>query len=726
MNKRFWTKRLLLMILSIQLLIPGMPAPVHAEVPENPDTSSWHTWELPNDTLALGSAIDVSFLLDAPAGKHGYARAAGENIVFEDGTRARFWGVNIAMSASFLSQADAQRLADRIARSGFNIVRFHQMDYTPAPNIFSSTANPTQTTTLNGDQLQKLFYLMKLLKDKGIYYYVDLLTMRPALAADGVVQPEDLSKGWKAHALFDPTLLQLQKDYARQLLTTVNPYTGTKLAEEKALVFIDIQNENALFTIDAGRITDPYYINQLKTKFSQWLRTKYSTEAALKTAWAESGKAGIQAGENMTNNSVNIIGDGTVKIPNLYDNLNYSTKRKNDSYEFFFHTVRSHYIEMRDYLRNDLQVKALITGSSMGGYPSTAPASMYLNKELMDFTDRHVYMSHPSQYFAQGSEADNDSIITKGNNFFQQAAYKRVFNQPYILGEWQECLTNDFRAEGDLMMAAMASFQNWNPIQFQMTAENMPTANPYIKSAFGTYVDPAHTAIQPAAAILFHRGDVQEAPNSYYYPYSKQDVLNPAKGFPSSNIYRYGKVGVMFSGFADYNTALSGQTALNKLQNKLTAGETVLSSQLKWQPNSFLIDTPYTNAVAGLEPNQSKDFGFSIIKYTNPFAVISLNSLTRDTLQNTNRMLLTAVARARNTGFTLNNNVISAPGGAPVLYEGVSGTITLKTTANIQVYGLNTSGQRQGAVTVTTTPEGYKQFQIRGEYGRLNFEIIKN
>ncbi|RAU95711.1 hypothetical protein [Paenibacillus sp. YN15] len=724
MNKRLWTKRLTLMILAIQLLLTGVPAAA-ADIPENPDTSSWHVWELPNDALALGSPIDASFLLDAPAGKHGYARAVGENIVFEDGTRARFWGVNIAMSASFLSQADAKRLADRIARSGFNIVRFHQMDYTPAPNIFSATANPSQTTALNGDQLQKLFYLMKLLKDKGIYYYVDLLTMRPALAGE-VPQPGDVSNGWKAHALFDPTLLQLQKDYARQLLTTKSIYTNTTLAEDKALVFIDIQNENSLFTIDAGRITDSYYINQLKTKFSQWLRTKYSTEAALKTAWTESGKVGIQAGENMANNSVNIIGDGTVRIPDLYDNLNYSTQRKNDSYEFFFHTVRSHYIEMRDFLKVDLKVKALITGSSMGGYPSTAPASMYLNKELMDFTDRHVYMSHPSKYFTQGSKADNDSIITKGNNFFQQAAYKRVFNQPYILGEWQECLTNDFRAEGDLMMAAMASFQNWNPIQFQMTAEAMPTANPYIKSAFGTFVDPAHTAIQPAAAILFHRGDVQEAMDSYYYSYSKQDVLNPAKGFPSSNIYRYGKVGIMFSGFADYNAALSSTTALNKLQSKVTSGETVLSNQLKWQPNSFLINTPYTNAVAGMEPNQPKDFGFSIIQYTNPFAVISLNSLTRDTLQNTNRILLTAVARARNTGFMLNNNEIVAPGKSPVLYEGVSGTITLKTTANIQVYGLNTSGQRQGAVTVTTTAEGYKQFQIRGEYGRIYFEIVKN
>jgi hypothetical protein len=41
------------------------------------------------------SVIDLSFLLDAPAGKHGFARIAGGHLVTGAGKRLRLWGVNI-------------------------------------------------------------------------------------------------------------------------------------------------------------------------------------------------------------------------------------------------------------------------------------------------------------------------------------------------------------------------------------------------------------------------------------------------------------------------------------------------------------------------------------------------------------------------------------------------------------------------------------------------------
>ena len=39
--------------------------------------------------------VDISFVFknEVPAGKHGFAQAKGENIYFEDGTLAKFWGV---------------------------------------------------------------------------------------------------------------------------------------------------------------------------------------------------------------------------------------------------------------------------------------------------------------------------------------------------------------------------------------------------------------------------------------------------------------------------------------------------------------------------------------------------------------------------------------------------------------------------------------------------------
>ena len=41
-------------------------------------------------------ALDFSWLLDAPAGRHGFVRTHGGHFQFEDGTRARFIGFNLA------------------------------------------------------------------------------------------------------------------------------------------------------------------------------------------------------------------------------------------------------------------------------------------------------------------------------------------------------------------------------------------------------------------------------------------------------------------------------------------------------------------------------------------------------------------------------------------------------------------------------------------------------
>src|SRR5580704_8374278 len=42
------------------------------------------------------SPVDVSLLLDAPAGKHGFVQVKDGHLVTADGQRIRFWGVNIS------------------------------------------------------------------------------------------------------------------------------------------------------------------------------------------------------------------------------------------------------------------------------------------------------------------------------------------------------------------------------------------------------------------------------------------------------------------------------------------------------------------------------------------------------------------------------------------------------------------------------------------------------
>ena len=80
-----------------------------------------------------GSALDFSDMgfHDAPAGKHGWllARPTG-TFAFEDtpDVPRRFYGVNFCFSAHYLEKDEADRLAERIARMGYNTIRVHHYE----------------------------------------------------------------------------------------------------------------------------------------------------------------------------------------------------------------------------------------------------------------------------------------------------------------------------------------------------------------------------------------------------------------------------------------------------------------------------------------------------------------------------------------------------------------------------------------------------------------------
>ena len=87
-------------------------------------------------------------------------------------------------------------------------------------------------------------------------------------------------------------MIDLQKDYARRLLTTKNPYTGLTPAEDPAVAIVEINNENSLlgyWTNDLGRGLDRLpepFCEELRTQWNAWLARRYADDAALDAAWA--------------------------------------------------------------------------------------------------------------------------------------------------------------------------------------------------------------------------------------------------------------------------------------------------------------------------------------------------------------------------------------------------------------------------------------------------------
>ena len=109
---------------------------------------------------AAASPADVSFLLDAPAGKDGFIRIQDGHFVKPNGQRIRFWGVHFTDwsrgSVEMPPKEDTPMWAATLARFGVNIVRLHFLDL-PAPRgIIDSTRDDSRA--FDPQQLDRLDY----------------------------------------------------------------------------------------------------------------------------------------------------------------------------------------------------------------------------------------------------------------------------------------------------------------------------------------------------------------------------------------------------------------------------------------------------------------------------------------------------------------------------------------------------------------------------------------
>ena len=232
---------------------------------------------------ATGGATDVSAWLEKPAGRSGFIVAKSGHL-FAGERRQRFIGVNIAFGANFPSHADAGKIAARMAKFGINCVRFHHMDMQNAPTgIFSEDGR-----TLDADRLDRLDYFVSELKAHGIYADLNLHVSRtyPDLPAS---EKQGLPNFDKGVDNFAAAMIALQKDYARALLTHINPYTISAYADEPAVAFIEINNENAL--LDEWHIggldhLPAPYRSELARLWTAWLKITYGGMESPPAAWA--------------------------------------------------------------------------------------------------------------------------------------------------------------------------------------------------------------------------------------------------------------------------------------------------------------------------------------------------------------------------------------------------------------------------------------------------------
>src|SRR5512137_1636798 len=242
-------------------------------------------------TPPSNSVVDVSWLNDRPAGAQGFVRAREGHFVDGRGKRLRFLASNFTFGSCFPDHDTADKLAARLASLGINCIRFHHTDNQVAPHGIWKAGTPKKNE-FDPDQLDRLDYFIAALKRHGIYANINLHISRnywegedfPDGLANNRERQEKLPNYGKAIDKINDQMIRMQRDYARALLTHVNPYTKTSYAKEPCVAIVEINNENTLLQLKVASLPE-YYRAEVLKKWNVWLKARFGSTEKLAAAW---------------------------------------------------------------------------------------------------------------------------------------------------------------------------------------------------------------------------------------------------------------------------------------------------------------------------------------------------------------------------------------------------------------------------------------------------------
>ena len=236
------------------------------------------------------NVVNMSHLLPAPAGQDGRLRVSGEQFVNDRGP-VRLHATNLTGAANFPTHEEAERLADRLARFGINCVRLHYFDADYGnfmqPHEQGIVARDFRTRRrLDPERRERQDYLIAALKRRGIYVNINLHVARTLDARDGFAPGTPwANKGVDA---FDPRVIELEREYARDLLTHVNPYTKLPYTDDPCVALVELNNEDSIFNqyLSGGldNLGQPY-ATIFRNLWNDWLLRKYGSSEKLTQAW---------------------------------------------------------------------------------------------------------------------------------------------------------------------------------------------------------------------------------------------------------------------------------------------------------------------------------------------------------------------------------------------------------------------------------------------------------
>jgi hypothetical protein len=329
--------------------------------------------------------------------------------------------------------------------------------------------------------------------------------------------------------------------------------------------------------------------------------------------------------------------------------------------------------------------------------------------------DRHNYFGGGEGHSLKTGKFNNTAMVSQPGSGLLSTGFQHVADRPFQISEWMSLIPTEWTAESSPIIAAYGmGLQGWDAsYSFAMDYTHFTST----LQSHGVYnvTSPTQLALYPALAAMVYRSDVKEGEVVANRNVNLSDLKKGSLNFVEKTAQQYdiksfeaavpmealaiGPITISFD-----ESMQTKETDLSTYWNKSKKEITSTTNQLKWDYSGkgyFTINTNGTKGLVGFAANQMQTLGSIKLKTTTDFAVIFISSLEKEnTLDNANRILITTVARAQNTGMKFNDErtELLEIGSAPILLEPVLVELQFNPTRNGMVYVLDHTGNRTGEI----------------------------
>ncbi|NRA38085.1 MAG: hypothetical protein HRU15_08100, partial [Planctomycetes bacterium] len=429
-----------------------------------PDT--WFPVIADDDDFSEESVIDMSHLVEAPAGKYGRVVVDGENLKFANAqTPQKFWALGAGGPKD--AKKSAQKIAKWYRKHGVNLVRQH--------TVLGAVGLPGPDGEFDKHKLDNYDRWFAACKENGIY------------STWSIIYPHHgamLQKGNVSDALYNELYKNTEhanggiakvNDYIninrelqdwvltifKKLLNHKNPYTGMAYKDDPALMVVEAQNESCVFWHSLNSLLNgkmPILAAQLRKDFFQAMKKKYGSEAKLKAAW--DGK--LIAGDKWAQGELALMGAYHWGADGPAYEFKGAVTRTSDFIRFLYDMQAEYYERRKKELRAIGYDGIYVTTAWQG--PGASVLANLKSDTVGDLIDRHNYFAGgDGGHEIKEGKVENTSQLLKPGSGILSTGMNQVENMPFTISEWSVLPPSPIKVEGAPLMALYGvGLQGWD------------------------------------------------------------------------------------------------------------------------------------------------------------------------------------------------------------------------------------------------------------------------